>query len=132
MESSSYIWSLKISLTRPHDDYNHADRDVKFGLLWKAVRNEYLLTPQSLEIDFIVSDALLMVSLKLLVLTFDKNSRIIEKHIDQIISEIFKYNNGRVLKKIYVEIYPLRRFVCIWLLQGYCFAVSATGFCSAL
>ena len=31
-----------------------------------------------------------MVISKILIVTFDKNSRIIEKHVDQIINEIFK------------------------------------------
>ena len=38
------IWVCRLRV-----GHNHADQDGKFGQLWKAARNEYLLTPQSYE-----------------------------------------------------------------------------------
>ena len=43
------IGAEEIWVCRLRVGHNHADQDGKFGLLWKAIRNEYLLTPQSYE-----------------------------------------------------------------------------------
>ena len=43
------IGTEEIWVCRLRVGHNHADQDAKFGLLWKAARNDYLLTPQSYE-----------------------------------------------------------------------------------
>ena len=37
----------EIWVSRMRVGHNHADQDAKFGQLWKAVRKEFFLTPQS-------------------------------------------------------------------------------------
>ena len=37
----------EIWVSRMRSGHNHADQDAKFGQLWKAVRKEFLLTPQA-------------------------------------------------------------------------------------
>ena len=43
------IGAEEIWVCRLRVGHNHADQDAKFGLLWKAARSDFLLTPQSYE-----------------------------------------------------------------------------------
>ena len=43
------IGAEEIWVSRLRVGHNHADQDAKFGLLWKAVRSEFLLSPQAYE-----------------------------------------------------------------------------------
>ena len=43
------IGAEEIWVCRLRVGHNHADQDAKFGLLWKAARSDFLLTPQAYE-----------------------------------------------------------------------------------